>query len=856
MTQVKIVSDPYRRETSFACRGDSDREWAGLNPRSRLLSDEAMHGFFPFKVKGIVDAVIEEFWDSREPVGIVFEGAGDEYRELEAICVEDDVSGRVRLERSPRRLLNARDILPEIVGIFNELRPFFEENVRDRSKIESDLDKFADASSDAIPLCVMGNYSAGKSTFINALIGMELLPSGDMPVTARVYQIRRSGLPGVGRISFSCDDNDVTLEFDDGGFAGATGAPVPAVLSAVTRALTGSGATGLGASMNVVLRVVNDLDASQAGGDISDLVRIDVPFSTSDTWGLEHEFVIFDTPGSNSATRADHLRILRDAMEGMSNGLLVYVSEFDSLDSVDNLALYDDIRRIDALDDRFAIVVVNKADAAQLPRSGMTDADRLSILRQAIPARMYSQGIFFVSSIIALGSKTDGDFVSDYYAEKFEDQQRKYSDPTARFYKTLYRYDIMPEQILARFVRESEACPDLMLANSGMLAVEQAMEEFAGKYASYNKCLQSEQFLGRLIEVTREELAAAKANREESRRRRNEALDEDKRRLTLRLEGMASEVQSRYVGLYRGSMASVVEASCDSILPEALQKEEAARIEDELASRGYDDTDERAHEATHAIGDNLGTRFNDVLSRKSGESVTRMVQGVLDDAKEALDAHKSVRSMRSESEKGAADKLLEDVRDRFDHMLASGNEAIVSASRSYWADASEASRRALYDVVTGSTELEQEKRDELAGIIADYHSLELVRLPQLLPDKERMHGLWLGNFQLISSDRLNVRKVAATYNDAMREAVEERLYPRAEESHRRSYVAWLQELLGLLVENVVDYNPSLRGQAEIIREDSERIAELERGMEMLDRHRAHIARMMSWEERVTDDGDR
>ena len=51
--------------------------------------------------------------------------------------------------------------------------------------VKRGLNKVSQALDDVIPLCVFGNYSAGKSTFINALIGVELLPSGGDPVTAK-----------------------------------------------------------------------------------------------------------------------------------------------------------------------------------------------------------------------------------------------------------------------------------------------------------------------------------------------------------------------------------------------------------------------------------------------------------------------------------------------------------------------------------------------------------------------------------------------------------------------------------------------------------------------------------------------
>lgn len=68
--------------------------------------------------------------------------------------------------------------------------------------VKRGLNKVSQALDDVIPLCVFGNYSAGKSTFINALIGVELLPSGGDPVTAKIYEIRNSEFLDQAKISF------------------------------------------------------------------------------------------------------------------------------------------------------------------------------------------------------------------------------------------------------------------------------------------------------------------------------------------------------------------------------------------------------------------------------------------------------------------------------------------------------------------------------------------------------------------------------------------------------------------------------------------------------------------------------
>ena len=51
-----------------------------------------------------------------------------------------------------------------------------------------------------VNLCLVGTYSAGKSTFINALIGKRILPESINSETAKMFRIKNSEKPGVSFI--------------------------------------------------------------------------------------------------------------------------------------------------------------------------------------------------------------------------------------------------------------------------------------------------------------------------------------------------------------------------------------------------------------------------------------------------------------------------------------------------------------------------------------------------------------------------------------------------------------------------------------------------------------------------------
>ena len=89
----------------------------------------------------------------------------------------------------------------------------------------------------------------------------------------------------------------------------------------------------------------------------------------------------------------------------------------------------------------------------------------------------------------------------------------------------------MPEQIKIRYDELCTRHKNLLYANSGLYSVEQAIETFASVYSHYNKCQQSQLFLGKVIQITSDEIAAATKKREEYRERVHTNLEKEKKAL-------------------------------------------------------------------------------------------------------------------------------------------------------------------------------------------------------------------------------------------------------------------------------------------------------------------------------------
>lgn len=81
--------------------------------------------------------------------------------------------------------------LVRLLDDFSEIRPVldsvFEGDANALARVAQTAEKLSkDAREGQLQTLVFGHYNAGKSTFINALMGEEVAPTGDVPLTARI----------------------------------------------------------------------------------------------------------------------------------------------------------------------------------------------------------------------------------------------------------------------------------------------------------------------------------------------------------------------------------------------------------------------------------------------------------------------------------------------------------------------------------------------------------------------------------------------------------------------------------------------------------------------------------------------
>lgn len=555
ITEIKIVSNPYEKRITYSVLNGEN--WAAVeNYSSKLMSDKYKTGFFPFIVYDVIEILLDEYGDN--PISLTFEGTTDEYDELKNVISKTGNSA-ITLNPLDTLLCNARDIISDINEEYQSIRMYIDEFNSYDGKIKETERQFNDVSKKEIPICVVGNVSAGKSTFINALIGHDILASSNEPTTAKVFRIEDNSSASAQTILIDFSVANLTepckIRICDGRPTEIIGLSVE---DALYDKLTAECAVkSMWEQAKIALGLLND------SADVKPLVRISIPFYHNSPFGKKRgeKFVIFDTPGSNSASNKDHEKILMDQMKKMSNGLLIFVAKKETLDTKENAELCSSLTKEKYIDPRFTMLVVNQVETVK----DVPD-DKERIIGQALPQMLKTNRIFYVSSIMGLASKHDylnlenlfesDDFENDSYAETYECYSRWFDgskDGTGKS-KKCFLLNIMPRQLKDVCVSDAEQERNRMLANSGLYSIESEISLFAEKYSPYNKCFQAKVFFeavkNMITEIIEEKTVALNAELEEL----NQSLDESTQDACERIDKEFSDLNDNFSKEYIQAM--------------------------------------------------------------------------------------------------------------------------------------------------------------------------------------------------------------------------------------------------------------------------------------------------------------
>lgn len=919
MAELKIVSDPYNKQVTFYFLDEAKNQWNEItekdNPNGRLVQEKIRHGFFPFQVQKIIDIIYNEYKAGGSTIGIEFQGTDDEYEDLKNACRVSEHAETFCVTRGTRRKESADTVLPKINRIFNEeIYPLVQKGVSDvnRDSIYSEVDKYRDASTDVIPICVMGSYSVGKSTFINALLGMEILPSGTEPLTAKIVRIFQSDASDEAKIEFYLHGTPIEICFHGNDYTLPDNMPDCKLRDSLQKALDSIQEDIFCSRIRKTLSILNgNQDSSTEGlktedkgnsqaeesgekgeekeivgnsaeektegtsssssysskeayepqderaedanegwneiieGDdgISVQIMVTVPFRGPVWKETNRHFVIFDTPGSNSASHAEHLKILQSALKGFSNGLPVFVTGKKELDTRDNENLQKTFREISELDDRFTMIVVNRADEETFPSDGWSTPMKKRILSQGIPRALYSGGIYFVSSVIGLGAKTGGVFpVDDLENQKvFDEHRESFENPKNRFYTRLYIENILPDQMKKDADADAMKRDDLLYVNSGLYSIERAIQLFAVKYSSYNKCLQAHHFLGNTVKKTNQSIEETKNQEMQDLERMQSELAVAKTTLSQKVDHSKDQFVTETMDEYYAKLDVWKEEVYQTIdKTELLQllTEQDAKVREDV---GFDEIHDRTAKDQDELRKNLKKNRSSLMDGPIGREKLRQFGTLLSDlgrdSTKALGSWSREQKAQRDIHARVSDDVTRKTNEIANELSRNAQGEIEQRSASCWEDAGEQFKETLAKVVMGAESLDESTRQSLQQFILQYEGADYQGVPVQPFDTDE--------FKNPLSQKLNLDKMKEKYAQRLQETLSISA-EKISKVHSDQFGSWVNDLVHDVKEHIMEYSPDLRERSQEIKEEIAKISQLESIRDALTKYLREVSDLLNW----------
>ena len=299
------------------------------------------------------------------------------------------------------------------------------------------LDKFNIKADDVYYVCVMATMSSGKSTFINALLGDEILPEKNEACTARAISI--------------LNDNQAT--------------------SQNVYVIKKNGNKGFVEceSVHVMEKINGDDDVDEI------LVDMNIP----NIQNIGKSLIIIDTPGVNNSEDIRHAQRTKSILEKMKKGLIIYLLNATQLATNDDALLLqmvsDNVKKNPDLD---VLFILNKIDAL--------DEDKENIEDVVKDAKEYISDYGFKNANIyplsALDAKLlrlalQGKKLTTTEQRKLKMIYREYRNTG----KCMYRYSTVSKEVTGKYKNGEEYIENIDLAsaidNTGIIQIENEIEK-------------------------------------------------------------------------------------------------------------------------------------------------------------------------------------------------------------------------------------------------------------------------------------------------------------------------------------------------------------------------------------------
>ena len=521
MKKTKIIYHPSKTDIDITTFDAVENTWKNLSPDSKLLYYTNIKVLFSNCVEDIVKQIDDVQNSNSDGLEIQFIGPKDDYNLLQ------EVVEKVLSEKNDNKPLtckylfkyySADEALSRIKKDYKKISEEFEDYLPGQKKyvgtgksIGDTIEEYKEVTRNEVPICIIGNYSVGKSAFINALLGDEILPSKVNASTAKNTKIIESSDYSV-TLTYNEEDKsyDVTLSFDDGKISvidsdvndNDISYKICSDIIDKLKEIYGKDISEVSAKklLHDTLDFLNESEGHSLLEKIGWNLVVKAPFANSVLSESDSEIILYDTPGSNNATlnQQAHREALEQMMSEQTNALPVFVATRDSISSNDNYKIKN---LLDDYSDNFSnpncIIVLSKSDK-------LTKSE----LDQDLPPEIIKwhgkSTVLFVTPVGAIGErKVDKDnWIDESYKDAFYEWQKKMQDEKSRI--DLVKHNIIPCN-RNDMDKVKESCSQ-ELFDTGIPSLENEILFYIQNYANYKKCIRGQRSLLSALESVDSEL--------------------------------------------------------------------------------------------------------------------------------------------------------------------------------------------------------------------------------------------------------------------------------------------------------------------------------------------------------------
>ncbi|MGP1603032.1 MAG: dynamin family protein [Treponema sp.] len=743
-----------------------------------------------------------------------------------------------------KKFKKASDALAAIETEFKDLLDILNRKYdRQSDTISKEIEKFSDTVTDEIPIVIMGTYSSGKSAFINALIGLEVLPSATTTTTAKTHRIRKSTSSKIGKITFKYDEEPVQLLFEETSLKVEPKPDNDFCNNLYCSIMENSKDNSIESHLYQALKHLNEQDRKDREkfhiSHLSDLIELEVPSKNGIFSEKKYNFSVLDTPGSDSAdkgTDKSHFQILKNALKNQTNGLPIFVTIPDGMNSAGNKEILDEMKTIN-LDKNNMIIIANKAE--QSSDEGL----KKLVTENDVIREWQSTRIYFVSSIAGLAGQKKGDisfdipFYNEEYSRPFRKSERDFTEKDNNpDYRELYAFNIMPDSQKERIAQKCQKDVEtgdkkrMLFANSGIQCVVEEVFSYGEKHALYNKCANAKKYLVNAINIVRDEIKSKKNELKAPAEEISKKLDEKKRNLISQLRSTSNELSERAIAQYPANLSSKKDDELDQKkrkIGKDWIKTYENKYESELKNRGVDSFSsirrigkkfsvfpDEYGSANDFINDSVDNVKNKNLkiaagfgktilntTKKSmeaaGKTIVNVVSESVDVVSDFYDAKKDVRGMvKKEVEKS----LLKDVKDI--------DRELYSESRIFFKEKERDLKDALIAVAMNkeADELTKAEKEKIKDVIEKFPTPEETGDDAEVLQESHIARYLFGKF--IDLGDINYPKLAEESKKKLEEIVSDQTLV-IQKGFDDSFLIWCESLISSIEKEITSLNPDL-----------------------------------------------